>query len=258
MVGAFLLWEGLSKNVPYSALHGAIILAVGIAVWFQQPWARLGGVIYFLLVAGGKLYQQATTDFSLPQMLAVAGCASLGWALWRWREPPAKAAKRPLVSIVLLLRQPRFLNDKAVARAAAAAWDEKFSTGDPRQDGNVVSGESPLFVIRTPAASYLLHNQDQTYFDEDKHALPETNENRLREAIAEHRAWMAVDALDASRRPRNSAEAYPRIARIIAELAGPDCLALICPETGFLCVYDDTIEDKLRSPEPLKALQGAA
>src|SRR5437867_12836164 len=112
MVGSFLLWEGLSKDVPYSALHGSIILAVGIAVWFEQPWARVSGAIYFLLVAGGKLYQQVRTDFTLPQMLTVAGCASLSWALWHWRESPGKAARRPLVSIVLLLRQSRFLNDK--------------------------------------------------------------------------------------------------------------------------------------------------
>src|SRR5258705_11477303 len=134
MVGGFLLWDGVSKSVPYTALHGAIILAVGIAVWFQQTWARVGGAFYFLLVAGAKLYQQMTDDFSWPQMLAVAGSASLGWALWHWRETESGGPHRPLVSIVLLLRQARFLNDKAVARAAAAAWDEKFLAGDPKQD----------------------------------------------------------------------------------------------------------------------------
>src|SRR4051794_28792002 len=81
MVGAFLLWDGLTKSVPYMALHGTIILAMGIAVWFQQPWARLGVSVYFGLVAAAKLYQQFTTDFATTQMLAVGGCASLAWAL---------------------------------------------------------------------------------------------------------------------------------------------------------------------------------
>src|SRR5436853_7446342 len=105
MLGGFLLWEGLSKNVPYSALHGTIILALGIAVWFEQRWARVAGAAYFLIVAGGKVYEQAVTDFTLPQMLAVTGSTALGWRLWHWREAPAKGPRRPLVPIVLLLRR---------------------------------------------------------------------------------------------------------------------------------------------------------
>src|SRR2546430_13926312 len=109
LVGGFLLWEGLSKNVPYSALHGTIILAFGIAVWFEQRWARVSGAAYFLIVAGGKVYQQVVTDFTLPQMLAVAGCASLGWALWHWRGAPAKRGQPALVSIGLPLRPGRLI-----------------------------------------------------------------------------------------------------------------------------------------------------
>src|SRR5437899_6569774 len=145
MVGGFLLWEGLSRNVSYSVLHGTIILALGIAVWFEQRWARVSGAAYFLILAGGKLYQQVVTDFTLPQMLAVGGCASLGWALWHWREAPSKAVKRPLVSIVLLLRQARFMNTKAVARAVAAAWGCQFVAGGPGDNGNSGAGETPLF-----------------------------------------------------------------------------------------------------------------
>src|SRR5436305_614088 len=99
LVGSFLLWEGLVKNLPHTALHGAIIVAIGISVWFQQVWARLGGVIYFATVAGLKIYQQVTTEFSFSQMLAVGGCACLIWALWHWRDTPLRRRKRPLVSI---------------------------------------------------------------------------------------------------------------------------------------------------------------
>src|SRR5690349_14527019 len=113
LVGGFLLWEGISRSIPFSAVHGAIILAIGIAVWFQQPIGRLARAVYFAFVAAGKFYQQLVGDFSLPETLVAAGCASLAWALWHWREIPSSSPKKPLVSIVLLLRQGRFLNDKA-------------------------------------------------------------------------------------------------------------------------------------------------
>jgi uncharacterized protein YegJ (DUF2314 family) len=253
LVGGFLLWEGISKSIPFSAVHGAIILAIGIAVWFQQPIGRLAGAVYFAFVAAGKFYQQLVGDFSLPDTLVAAGCASLAWALWHWREIPSTSAKKPLVSIVLLLRQGRFLNDKAVARAASAAWGGQFNVGDPREHGNIVAGESPLFVIRANEDSYLVHNQNQPYFDDPKSG--EVHELRLRNAISEHHAWIAVDLLDADNKKKKTEDAYKKIGRVVAELSGPDCLAVLCPETGFVCLFDDSVEEKLRSDDPLKALQ---
>jgi hypothetical protein len=254
MVGAFLLWEGFSRNLPHSALHGTIILAIGIAVWFQQGWARLAGAVYFAVVAGGKVYQQLTGEFSLPQTLAVAGCVCLVWALWHWRDTPRGRRKRPLVSIVLLLRQGRFLNDKSLARAAHTAWGGDFTTGEPGAEQNFVAGETPLFMIRAGGAAYLVHNQSQSYFDDHEKVISQTNELRLRNALSEHAAWIAVDLLDGGHEFPKAAQAYPKIAKLVAELSGPDCVAVLCPESGFVSVYDDTVEEKLRSSDPLASL----
>src|SRR5689334_21654543 len=104
LVGEFLLWQGLAKSTSDLALHGTIIVAIGISVWFQQLWGRLIGALYFAIIAGIKVYEQATNDFSVSQMLAAGGSACLAWALWHWSDTPAGGRKRPLVSIVLLLR----------------------------------------------------------------------------------------------------------------------------------------------------------
>jgi hypothetical protein len=254
LVGGFLLWEGLNNSVPYSTLHGTIILGMGIAVWFEQWWARFIGVAYFAIIASAKLYEQYSTEFTVSQMLAVGGCASLGWALWFWRGSPEKRAGRPLVSLVLLLRQARFLSDRAIARAAATAWGGEFLAGDARERGNIVAGQSPLFMIRAGGASFLVHNQDQTYFDGRESEIAAIKDLSLRNAVAEHRAWIAVDLLESGREFK-IAEAYPKISRLLAELSGPDCVAVLCPETGFICAYDDDIDEKLRSADPLNSLK---
>src|SRR5258706_2598799 len=139
LVGGFLLWQGLAKSIPHVALHGTIILAIGIAVWFGQLWGRLIGAIYFAIIAGLKLYEQAATDFSLTQMLAVGGSACLAWALWHWSDPPMRGRKRPLVSIVLLLRQARLLNEKVLARAAEAACGGDLVGRGPGEPKNLVA-----------------------------------------------------------------------------------------------------------------------
>jgi len=253
LVGGFLLWEGISKNVFYLGVHGAIILAIGIAVWFQQPLGRVAGALYFAFVAAGKFYQQIIGDFTIPEVLVSVSCASLAWALWNWREIPSSGPKKPLVSLVLLLRQGRFMNDKVIAAAASAAFGMEFKPGDPRSKGNYVAGETPLFIIRAGEESYLVHNQNQRYFEDDK--SPDVQDLRLRNALSEHNAWVAVDLLDAHTKEANSAEAYPKIAKVLAELIGPDCVAVLCPETGLIGVIDDSTEERLRSPDPLKSLQ---
>ena len=99
----------------------------------------------------------------------------------------------------------------------------------------------------------MVHNQNQRYFEGEKEI--EVQELRLRNALTEHNAWIAVDLLDTDHKKNKAQEAYPKIGRLVAELGGHDCLAILCPETGFVGLYDDTTEEKLRTPDPLRALQ---
>jgi len=254
MVGLYLLWEGISRDITFSTIHGSIILAVGIAVWFEQSWGRLAGSAYFASIAAAKVYEQSSNEFTFPQMLAVGGCGSLAWALWYWRENSGKG-KRPLVSLVLLLRQGRFLSDRTIARAASKAWGAEFAAGEDHRKGNFVAGETPLFTIRCGGSSYLVHNQNQTYFSpRDRARLTEITEPSLRAAVAGHEAWIAVDLLEMGKQYKKTIEAYPQISRLLAELTGPDCLAVLCPETGLICTFDDTTDEKLRSSDPLGEL----
>src|SRR6185436_5379218 len=123
---------------------------------------------------------------------------------------------------------------------------------------NFVAGETPLFMIRAGRAAFLVHNQSQSYFSDHEKVVSETNELRLRTALAEHNAWMAVDLLDGGNSFAKPGEAYGQIGKLVAELAGPDCAAVLFPETGFAAVYDDSVEEKLRSADTLQSLAEGA
>jgi uncharacterized protein YegJ (DUF2314 family) len=75
---------------------------------------------------------------------------------------------------------------------------------------------------------------------------------RVRKAVEDHRAWLAVDLMHPfdPGRPRESF--YPSIARLIAELAGDDCLAVFHPESERINAWDDTLKAALRGPNPLE------
>jgi uncharacterized protein YegJ (DUF2314 family) len=50
--------------------------------------------------------------------------------------------------------------------------------------------------------------------------------------------------------PRESA--YPHIGKLVAEFADEDCLAVLAPETSKIVPYDSSLEESLRSKEPLR------
>jgi len=78
-------------------------------------------------------------------------------------------------------------------------------------------------------------------------------ELRLRKIVAEHRAWLSVDFL-ASDKKDSPPQIYQLIGKLIAELCDRDCLAVLCPATGRINVYDDEIREGLCEKDPMELL----
>jgi uncharacterized protein YegJ (DUF2314 family) len=249
--GPYWCWVGVDIEQQLLVGLGVVLTIIGGGIWFEKLWARWAGLVLMCFVAAWQITQLINGSAPARKGLVLIGCAFFIWSLWRWRT--SRSCDKPLTSLVLLLRRARGLNRKMLAESAAAAWGTQFSEDDDAQ--NFVVGESPIFLIKNDRATFMVHNHNTPYFDDTEKAAEEINELRVGNAIREHNAWVAVDLMDGGGRFPSPAEAYPEIARLVAELSGPDCTAIFCPETSAINVYDDTLEEKLRGPDPLSAVR---
>jgi uncharacterized protein YegJ (DUF2314 family) len=107
-------------------------------------------------------------------------------------------------------------------------------------------------MAHSPEGLFIVHNHDRPYFDEPEAAAQATVELRARHAIEQNRAWMAVDVMLPEDESQQTQSYYASVGRLIAELAGPDTLAIFHPDTGRLNPWDDELLQKLRGPKPLE------
>ena len=63
--------------------------------------------------------------------------------------------------------------------------------------GPCVVGESPHFLVQLPDRLLAVHNAVLPYFDNPAAVAADLPELRLREAVANHRAWVSVECLHA-------------------------------------------------------------
>src|SRR6185503_16540878 len=157
---------------------------------------------------------------------------------------------------VLLLSGPRRLASADVAIAVTKAWGGTYGFQDEVGGGsdkeNWVVGRSPVFLIKSPEAMFMFHNNPAPYSPESKTLAQSIPDLRLRKAVEDHRAWVAVDLMQPFDESRPRESYYPSIARLIAELAGDDCLAVFHPASKRINAWDESLRATLRGPDPLK------
>ncbi len=164
--------------------------------------------------------------------------------------------EEPLVSLVLLRRRPKNLNVRNLGEATARAL------GIPpgpysAESTNYVVGEPPMFMVKKEDWFFLVHCHAVPYIDKRKKWASEIHEGRLRNAVAEHRAWVSVDVMN---QPAGSGvqQTYAMIGKLLAELTDADCLAVYSPQFGTLRAYDEEVPNALRSNDPLSTLREPA
>lgn len=194
----------------------------------------------------------ALGGFSAARFVVLIIGAVGAWLAWRRLAPPPSS---PMISLVMLLKQPRYLEDRVLAEVLKSAWDLPFETGGESggpAEGNAkpfVVGESPLFMVNTGDAMFVIHNHERTYFDEPDKVVEGIPNLRLRKIITDHQAWLSVDCMWTKDDVR--AAQYPRIARAIAELADDSVLGLFQPEDSRLIPWDEGLEGRLRKATDL-------
>lgn len=227
-----------------SAVAGLIIVLASVLAWWLQSRGRFLSAVF--VVAGG-----------------------FAFARWLWAKltPPASSEDDPpMVSLVLLLKQPRYLEAPILAEILRSAWGITFSASDGEQkNGDAGDGEdrtagqpwivgrSPIFMVNTGSAMFIVHNHERLYFDDVDDVAAKVPELRLRTIVQEHRAWLSVDAMSVTGEAETSA-AYAKIARALAELADDSVLGLFQPATNRLTPWEPGLETQLRSGENLDGL----
>jgi uncharacterized protein YegJ (DUF2314 family) len=158
-----------------------------------------------------------------------------------------------IISLVFLLRAQRAMNLAQVRSAAERAFGQSIEDEDPEYA--VIPTDRPgCFIVKTPEVVLGLGSMDGPYVDDVGAAAEALRDFRCKKAMQEHRAWLAVDQIG-ERPAGGNAVSYAYIGKLMAELAGDDCLALYCTETGQMNSYAADLLPLLRGPNPLSALE---
>lgn len=174
-------------------------------------------------------------------------------SIWSWlgelfgrRRPP----EQRIVSLVLLLREERYLDAAILRRLAERALEVEFDDSEDPENFVVMVRDDVNYMIRARGEMFLVNNYPRPYVDDVKQAGDEIQELRLRQAILEHRAWLSVDRFGSP--SLSDAEAFHWIGRLVAELLDEDCSAIFCPTNHRGCVREAEHEEILRGPDPLQ------
>ncbi len=246
-----------------------LFLAEGLLLWQRRKAGVYLALLICLLGAAWFGMQIFLNGFSGTRVaLCVVMLFSL-WAYWNsygdlvrgrasWTDPDDKDERvkasgdtgedKPMTSIVLLRRTPKFLDDKVLLESLRDAWDESRKLGE---DELFVAGDGPLHIVKSPQGMWMVHNHARPYFEGENPAgrMPEL---RLRKALEDHAAWLSVDLMHGFLGDLPADVYYPYIFRLVRELADDDTLAILRPETGEINVWTDEVAKRLGAIDPLE------
>ncbi|MEM6915660.1 MAG: DUF2314 domain-containing protein [Verrucomicrobiota bacterium] len=205
-----------------------------------------------------------------------------GFELVRWLRPVPETetlpSKRPepvvepkeeeeqeeeLISLVYFLSEPREAEEEAIRRCVSGALGITFDVSDPDSEYFVMQFSPPEakrpednavlhFMIRIPEGVFAVLVSGSPYIENpEDFAKDSIRDKRLRSAVESHEAWLSVDLMDSAENPADAEQAYRVIGKILSYLAGPDCLAIYCPELQRCNEFDLSLMDVLASDRPL-------
>lgn len=267
LVGTVLNWQAKGSAVHSLGMAcGLLSVVAAFGAYRHRRWAAWLGLGVLVALVGFSIFFLIVLGTSARRVVGIFGGLYLLWDFWRqtrlWTEDePDSDQERPtpLVSLVLLLKEPMHLDATILARIASKAWDAEVQTidetGDDDSGVSFVGGDSPHFIGSHGGGFFAIHNFDQPYFEDVENIANAVTELRRQKAIREHTAWVSCDLIHWLEPSGELGEAYRLIARLLCELLDDNCLAIIDPEAQQVFLNDPETESKLRSPDPRAALQ---
>ena len=187
-------------------------------------------------------------------LAAVLLSAVIGVYLWkRNRNGQGEADDEPMIALVLMLRKPRYLDDRILRHIASDAFNIEFDEIDEDAQEFVV-GESPTFIVKVIGHMFLVHNFPIPYVDDVEEMAESIPDLRIRKAVAEHTAWLSVDLVGAPDEI-DLKESYQHIGKLVSGLIDEDSLVIYATETGRVNVVDDELIAGLGGPDTLEIVE---
>jgi uncharacterized protein YegJ (DUF2314 family) len=182
--------------------------------------------------------------------LAAAGGGFLWWRRWR------AARSHRLLSIVVLLKGPKYLDASLIATAARRAWKADLGDGDVEGRDGFVVGVEISYMVMNQGRMALVNNFPSPYVPDANNVAAGIVDGRLSRLLAAHQTWFSCDALGVERdTPAEDIQDWYRyLGKLCAELLDDDCLAVYLPDSDRLFECDATTAARLRAGDVPAAL----
>jgi len=198
-----------------------------------------------------------------------------GWEMSRWlmlrsgsgshssRKPSATEPAEDLISLVYFLSDTRDADESSIRRCVSNALGIDFDPNSPDAEHFVIQFSPPRdtkelndgithFMVKIPQGLFAVLVCNRPYISNPKRfARQSIRDKRLRNAVEHHKAWVSVDLMDEPSDAETNKAAYRVIGQILATLAGPDCLAIYCPEIQRCNEFDLSLMEALSGASPL-------
>jgi uncharacterized protein YegJ (DUF2314 family) len=267
-MGAWAAWAFVTQGRVFMGVFAVILLAPGIAKLMAHPKAWHVSMVSWLgmNIAGAYIVLTGPTVWRAICLLGTL------WGLRQcYQQRPGNnaaasdetdeatasqaadsAAGGPEHSLVLWLREPRFLDESILSRTATDAFDLPFNNAENAE--SFIVGKENIYMLRVQGELYHLHQWHRSYFEDPAAAAASIRELRRADAIRRHQAWIAIDHMPLGEGVP-PADVLLRIGRLAAALAadGDDVIAVYHPPSGRIAPWDASLREKLASAEPLSA-----
>jgi uncharacterized protein YegJ (DUF2314 family) len=170
-----------------------------------------------------------------------------GYCVYRRRQ------NKPMYCIVWLLASPRHLTLEMMAELLRKVTGLPYGTEENGEHS--VMGDANHMMFMHGEGAYLINNLPQPYMEPEEKYLQEVRDLRLRNALATHQAWLSVDYLPLKKAGKfDTANIYPFLGKVAAELYKEDCLAIYFTENHINLPAEPWILAALRSESPIETI----
>lgn len=251
-LGGWTLKKGLVSHDPFLLGVAVIVLLIALGKAMGKRWAEwlallmyLGSVVYL-----ARMWAITPSSLKWAVFLLIAI-----WAAWTtWRKLRSSSVEndgensKPIISLVLLLSQPRYLEDEVLAHIIESAWGGDYTNEDEQKRDGFVVGRDKIYVVKSPMGIFTINNFSSSYWQDVQTVVNPLPDLRLRKIVSEHKAWLSVDLISSFENDPTNAAAYAAIVRLINELADDSVLGILRPETNRINEWNGDVQEELLRP----------